>query len=110
MRRKQGDLLAGQHVGQRFVALDVDLLPDVPVESEVVAVEGAQGADGLVERAGFELALVLEVDEEVEHLPAPREGDGSALGSGRRVGGPSRSRFWRVRSARPLSWTKRVKS
>ena len=33
----------------------------------MVAVEGAQGADGLVEGGWRELALVLEVDEEVEH-------------------------------------------
>ena len=65
--QETSDLVAGEHVGKRFVALDVDLFPDVPVEAEVVAVEGAQRADGLVECARPELALVLKVDEEVEH-------------------------------------------
>lgn len=55
-------------MGERFLTADLDLFPDVPVELEVVAVEGAQGADGLVEGAGLELAVILEVDEEVEDL------------------------------------------
>jgi len=54
-------------VRQRLLELELDLLPDVPVAGEVVAVEGAQGADGLVEGVGLELAPVLEVDEEVQH-------------------------------------------
>jgi len=45
----------------------VDLFPDVPVETEVVAVKGAQTADGLIERRGSEFALVLEVNEEIKH-------------------------------------------
>lgn len=73
--QQAGDFVAGEDVGQRFVALDVDLFPDVPVEAEVVAVEGAQSADGLVEGAGPELALVLEVDEEVEHAHRGERGE-----------------------------------
>jgi hypothetical protein len=47
-------------VRQRLVELELDLLPDVPVAAEVVAVEGAQGADGLVETAWLRvLALSL---------------------------------------------------
>ena len=60
------DLVAGEDLGQRFVALDVDLLADVPPDAEVVAVEGAQGADGMVDGAGPQPAPILEVDEEVE--------------------------------------------
>jgi hypothetical protein len=56
-----------EHVRQRFFELELDLLPGVPVATEVVAVKGAQSADRLVEGAGLELAPVLEVDEEVEH-------------------------------------------
>lgn len=52
---------------KRLFALDADLFPDVPVEAEMVTVEGAQTADGLVEGGGGELAVVLEVDEEVEY-------------------------------------------
>ena len=44
----------------------MDLLPDVPVDGEVIAVKRAQGADGLVEGAGPEFALILKVDEEVQ--------------------------------------------
>ena len=72
--QEQGDLITGQHVGQRFLALDVDLFPDVPVEPEVVAVKGAQAADGLVESGRREFALVLEVDEEVEHARRGQRG------------------------------------
>ena len=34
----------------------------------MVAVKGAQGADGLVEGGAGELAVSLEVDEEIENL------------------------------------------
>ena len=63
-----GDFLAGEDVGQRLLAADPDLAPDLPGFSEVVAVEGAQGADGLVEGGTGELALGLEVEEEIENL------------------------------------------
>ena len=61
------DFVASEDLGQGLVSFDVDLLPDVPVDAEVITVEGAQGADRLVHRAGPELPFVLEVDEEVEH-------------------------------------------
>lgn len=63
-----GDFLAGEDVGQWLDALDLDFRPDFPGLAEVVAVEGAQGADGLVEGGAGELAFGLEVDEEVENL------------------------------------------
>jgi len=63
-----GDLLAGEDMGQWLDALDVDFRPDLPSLVEMVAVEGAQGADGLVEGGAGELALGLEVDQEVEDL------------------------------------------
>ena len=37
----------------RCERLVVDLFPNVPVEAEVVAVEGAQAADGLIEGGGW---------------------------------------------------------
>lgn len=58
---------AGEDVRKRLLALDADFFPDVPIKSEVVAVKGAKTADGLVEGGRSELAIVLEVDEEVEH-------------------------------------------
>lgn len=63
-----GDFLTGEDVGQWLDALDVDFCPDFPGLAEVVAVKGAQGADGLVEGGTGEFALGLEVDEEVEDL------------------------------------------
>ena len=52
---------------KRFVALDPDLLPDVPIKVQVVAVESAQGTHRLIKSAGPEAPLILQVDEEVEH-------------------------------------------
>ena len=72
--QETGNLSASEDMGQRFVALDVDLFPDVPVEPDMVAVESAQRTNGLVKRAGTELALVLQVDEEVEHALGSERG------------------------------------
>ena len=57
--QEPGYLGPGEDVGERLGALDLDLFPDVPAEPEVVTVERAQGTEGLVERAGGELAPVL---------------------------------------------------
>ena len=73
--KELGDFVAGEDVGQRLFALDVDLFPNVPVEAEVVAVEGAQAADGLIEGGGGELPFVLKVDEEVEHAVRGKRGE-----------------------------------
>ena len=53
-------------MGQRLLAHDLDLAPDVPVAPEVVAVKVAQPADGLVDGAALEPAHGLQVDEEVQ--------------------------------------------
>src|SRR6478752_862428 len=63
---------------QRLDPADLDLLPDVPVEIEVVAVEGSQRADRLIERAGVELALALKVEEELEHARLVEAGEMTA--------------------------------
>lgn len=55
------NFLAGEDVRKRFFALDFDLGPDLPFAVEVVAVEGADGTDGLVYGGGSEFALALEV-------------------------------------------------
>jgi hypothetical protein len=65
---KFGNLLAGEDVREGFFALDFDLGPDFPGVFEMIAIEGAQRTDGLVEGGGGEFALRLEVDEEVEDL------------------------------------------
>lgn len=65
--QQQGNLVTSQDVGKRFLAFDVDLFPNIPVEPEVVAVKGAQSADGLIDGGRRKLAVVLEVDEEIEH-------------------------------------------
>ena len=49
----------------RCERLVVDLFPNVPVEAEVVAVEGGGG----------ELPFVLKVDEEVEHAVRGKRGE-----------------------------------
>lgn len=84
-----GDFLAGEDVGQRLDALDVDFRPDLPGLAEVVAVEGAQGADRLVEGGSGELAVGLEVDEEIEDLARfeiRKRGVGEMTGE---LGGPA---------------------
>jgi hypothetical protein len=63
-----GDFLAGEDVGQRLDALDVDCRPDFPGLAEMVPIEGAQGADGLIEGGPGELAVSLEVNQEIENL------------------------------------------
>jgi hypothetical protein len=62
---------------KRFVSQNLDLLPDVPIEIEVVAVEGPQSTDGLIEGAGPESSLVLQDDEEVQY---PLRGQAREIG------------------------------
>ena len=84
-----GDFLAGEHVGQRLDALDIDFRPDLPVLAEVVAVKRAQGTDGLVEGGAGELAFGLEVDEEVEdagRFEVRQRSAGEVIG---KLGGPA---------------------
>lgn len=75
--QQQGDFIAGQDMGKWLFTFDVDLFPDIPIEPEVVAVKGAQAADSLVDGGGREFAVVLDVDEEVEH--ASRGGCGEIV-------------------------------
>lgn len=70
-------------MGQRLLAANLDLLPDVPVAAEMIAVEGAKGADSLVEGVGFEFALILQVYEEVENLLRAERGE---VGLGEMIG------------------------
>ena len=65
---KAGDLLAAQDVGELLVASYLDPAPAPPLPAEVVAVEGAQGADGLVDGGVLESALLAQGDEEIEDL------------------------------------------
>ena len=64
-----GNFPAGENVWKGFLALDLDLRPNLPALAQVIAVEGSKGADGLVERGTGEFALRLEVKQEVEDLP-----------------------------------------
>jgi hypothetical protein len=43
-----GDLVTGEDLGKWLDALDFNFCPDFPSLAEVVAVEGAEGTDGLV--------------------------------------------------------------
>ena len=67
-REQKGDLVTGQHVRERLDAPNLELGPDVPLPAQMVAVEIAKGGEGLVERAAGQLALGLEVKQEVEDL------------------------------------------
>lgn len=66
--------MTGKHVGKRFFAPDFDLGPNLPTVSEVVAIEGSQGAEGLVDGRSFEFSLCLEMEEEVEDRAALESG------------------------------------
>ena len=68
--QQAGDLFTSENVWERFLAFDFDLGPDLPAMVEVIAVESAQGTDGLVDSGAGEVALGLEVEEEVEDLGA----------------------------------------
>jgi hypothetical protein len=45
----------------------------------VIAIESAQRTNSLIERAGFEFSIVLEMDQEIEDFPAAEIGDGRRL-------------------------------
>jgi hypothetical protein len=60
----------------------------------MVAVEGAQGADGLVEGGAGELAVVLEVEEEVEDLAAVEIGERRVRVVAGELGGPAEVGFY----------------
>jgi hypothetical protein len=68
--QEQGDFLASEDVRKGFLALNFDLGPDLPLEAEVVPVEGPQGADGLVDSASLAVEFDLEMKQEVEDMPA----------------------------------------
>lgn len=65
---ESGDLVPAEDVGELLVASDFDLAPALPLSAEVVAVEGAQGADGLVDGGVLQPPLLAQGDEEVENL------------------------------------------
>ena len=46
--KELGDFLTSEDVRERFFAFDFDLTPDLPFEVEMIPIEGAQGANGLV--------------------------------------------------------------
>ena len=68
--QKEDNFLSGEDVREGFFALDFDLGPNLPFRAEVVSVEGAQGTDGLVDRAPGQAQIGLEMKKEVEDLPA----------------------------------------
>lgn len=66
---KLGNFFASEDGGKCLLAFDFDLRPYPPSESEMIAKECAQSADGLVNRRAFEIALGLEMQEEIKNLP-----------------------------------------
>lgn len=73
--KELADFLTREDVREGFFALDFDLAPDLPFEVEVIPVEGAQGANSLVDGGGSELAFCLKMDEEVENRPTLEIGE-----------------------------------
>lgn len=64
--QEEGNFFAGEDVREGLFASDFDLGPDLPAEAKVVAEEGAQRTDGLVDGVPLELELGLQVEEEIE--------------------------------------------
>ena len=67
---QRADLFAGDDFGDCLAAFDDDFAEHGPlrVDSEEVVVEAADGALGLVHRAGLVVAIDAQVDEVVAHL------------------------------------------
>ena len=63
---QESDLFAGENIRKRFVATALDLLPDVPIQAEVITVESAQRANRLVDGASFKFAVLLEMERKVQ--------------------------------------------
>ena len=68
--KELADFLSCEDMREGPFAFDFDLTPDLPFEVEVISIEGAQGANGLVDGGGGEVAFCLKTDQEVENLAA----------------------------------------
>ena len=66
--QEPGHLFPGEDMREWFLAADFDLGPDLPFEVEVVAKEGAQGTDRLIDGGTGQFAFVLEMEQEVKDL------------------------------------------
>jgi hypothetical protein len=64
-----GHPVPADDVGQLFLAVELDVLPALPLAAEVVAVEGAQRAQRLVDGRIFQFKVRLQIDQELEDLP-----------------------------------------
>jgi hypothetical protein len=62
------DFLSREDMRKRFAAVNLDLPPDVPIATEMIAVEETDGTKRLVDGGSLEASLLLEMDEEVEDL------------------------------------------
>ena len=66
--KEQSDFVSREDMRERFRAVDFDFLPDVPVAIEMIAIEEANGTEGLIDGTALQLALLLQVHEKIEHL------------------------------------------
>ena len=48
--------------------MDFDLLPDIPIAIEVIAIEESNRTEGLIAGTAFQFAFLLQVHEKAEHL------------------------------------------
>ena len=60
---------AGQDDRQGRIPADGKLVPELPVQTEEVAVKHPQGDQGLIERGGPQLVVIAQVQQIVEDLP-----------------------------------------
>lgn len=74
--QKQRHFSTRKNVGERFGSVDPDLLPDVPVATQMMAVEEPNGAESLVDGTPLQLSLLLKVDEEIKDLLLAEPGRG----------------------------------
>ena len=77
--RLRTGFLPADDVGKQFLAMELDGLPALPLAAQVVAVEGPQRAQGLVDGGVLQLLLHLQVQQEVPHLGLAEAPDRLAL-------------------------------
>jgi len=57
-------------VWEWFFTADFDLRPNLPFESEMIAVKSAQSTNGLIDSAALEVSFGLQMDQEIENSRA----------------------------------------
>ena len=85
--------LAADDVGQQLLAVELDILPTLPLSAQMVAVERAHGAQRLVDRRVFQLQIRLQMNQKFEDLPLAKPLDRIGLIELAQAHCPSEVRF-----------------